>query len=46
MEIKNRINALLDKSDEYIFYELKYGKLFGVVIINKNGLNMLEILIP
>ncbi len=46
IEIKNRINSLLDKSDEYIFYELKYGELFGVLVMDENGLNMLEILIP
>lgn len=46
IEIKNRMNSLLDKSEEYIFYELKYGEFFGVLLINKNGLNMLEILIP
>lgn len=46
IEIKNRINFFLDKSDEYIFYELNYGKLFGIVIINKNELKMQEIIIP
>ncbi|WP_223789724.1 hypothetical protein [Marinicella meishanensis] len=45
-EIKNRIDSLLDESDEYIFYELNYGKLFGVLIINRSGLNMQEILMP
>lgn len=45
-EIINRIDSLLDESDDYIFYELNYGKLFGVLVINKNGLKMQEIIFP
>lgn len=43
---QEQFNLIYQRSDEYLFYELKFGKYFGVLFIEKDSLHFESVLMP